>query len=378
MKTSSVFRAAVAMILVFNAAAFGAEAATPGKVKVQIAILLDTSNSMDGLIDQAKSQLWRIVNEFATARGSDGKAPDIEVALYHYGTPSLGVETGYIRQLVPLTPNLDKVSEQLFGLRTNGGDEYCGAVIKAATDQLAWSGNKDDYKAIFIAGNEPFTQGSVDFRDSCKAAIAKGIVVNTIFCGPNDEGIKTSWKDGADLSDGSYFSINQNQQVVNVVTPFDKELVELSGKMNTTYVAYGSAGQSGQARQAAQESNVASAAPGTAVMRSVTKSTSFYRNSEWDLVDAAKEKKVDLDKVEDKDLPEEMQKMSKEERKAYVEKKTQERAAIQSKIAELNKQRDAYVKAEQDKKITAGATNTLDAAIISAIRSQAGKANIKF
>jgi hypothetical protein len=95
-------------------------------------------------------------------------------------------------------------------------------------------------------------------------------------------------------------------------------------------------------------------------------------------VDAAKEKKVDLDKVEDKDLPEEMQKMSKEERKAYVEKKTQERAAIQSKIAELNKQRDAYVKAEQDKKITAGATNTLDAAIISAIRSQAGKANIKF
>lgn len=35
---------------------------------VQLAILLDTSNSMDGLIDQAKTQLWKIVNEFATAK----------------------------------------------------------------------------------------------------------------------------------------------------------------------------------------------------------------------------------------------------------------------------------------------------------------------
>ena len=35
--------------------------------RVQLALLLDTSNSMDGLIDQAKSQLWKIVNEFIPA-----------------------------------------------------------------------------------------------------------------------------------------------------------------------------------------------------------------------------------------------------------------------------------------------------------------------
>ena len=35
---------------------------------VQIALLLDTSNSMDGLINQAKSQLWDIVNEFSLAK----------------------------------------------------------------------------------------------------------------------------------------------------------------------------------------------------------------------------------------------------------------------------------------------------------------------
>ena len=48
--------------------------------RIQIAILLDTSNSMDGLIDQARSQLWKIVNELATA-SKDGDEPVLEVAL---------------------------------------------------------------------------------------------------------------------------------------------------------------------------------------------------------------------------------------------------------------------------------------------------------
>jgi hypothetical protein len=42
-----------------------AEVQAPARAasRVQIALLLDTSNSMDGLIDQARSQLWRVVNE---------------------------------------------------------------------------------------------------------------------------------------------------------------------------------------------------------------------------------------------------------------------------------------------------------------------------
>ena len=35
---------------------------------MQIALLLDTSGSMDGLIDQARTQLWKIVNELALAK----------------------------------------------------------------------------------------------------------------------------------------------------------------------------------------------------------------------------------------------------------------------------------------------------------------------
>src|SRR5262249_8045908 len=96
---------------------------------VQIALLLDTSNSMDGLIKQAQSQLWTIVNETARCK-REGRTPKLEVALYEYGNSRLAVTDGYIRQVVPFTTDLDRVSEKLFALTTCGGDEYCGQVIQ--------------------------------------------------------------------------------------------------------------------------------------------------------------------------------------------------------------------------------------------------------
>ena len=100
--------------------------------KIQMAILLDTSNSMDGLINQARTQLWKVVNEFTTIKLA-GKTPKLEVALYEYGNNGIPQKDGYIRQVVPLTTDLDRVSEAMFALKTNGGDEYCGQVIQVAS-----------------------------------------------------------------------------------------------------------------------------------------------------------------------------------------------------------------------------------------------------
>src|SRR5690606_39380614 len=105
-------------------------AATTFTGSIPVAILLDTSNSMDGLMNQAKSRLWNIVNTLTTLR-YEGQVPNIEIALYEYGNSGLSVESDYIRQVTPLTKDLDLISEQLFGLRTNGGYEYCGAVIRS-------------------------------------------------------------------------------------------------------------------------------------------------------------------------------------------------------------------------------------------------------
>jgi hypothetical protein len=201
----------------------------PTNNTVQLAILLDTSNSMDGLIEQAKTQLWKIVNEMARSK-RDGKTINLYVALYEYGNDGLSSQEGYVRLVTSLTTDLDKISEELFKLKTNGGSEYCGTVISEAVKDLKWTKSNDDYKVIFIAGNEPFTQGSVDYKTACKKAISKGIIINTIYCGSYDEGVQTNWKDGADLADGSYMNIDQNQEVVHIDTPFDDELVQLGKK----------------------------------------------------------------------------------------------------------------------------------------------------
>jgi hypothetical protein len=134
---------------------------------VQLALLLDTSNSMDGLINQAKSQLWRIVNEMSRMH-KRGEHIRLQVALYEYGNNSLSPASGYIRQVTSFTEDLDILSEALFSLDTNGGSEYCGHVIGSSLNRLRWNASREGLKMIYIAGNEPFNQGDVSYEASCR------------------------------------------------------------------------------------------------------------------------------------------------------------------------------------------------------------------
>lgn len=345
------------------------------KKKIQVALLLDTSSSMDGLIGQAKSQLWKIVNELGSAK-RDGERPEIEIALYEYGKSALPAGEGFIRMIVPLTTDLDRISEELFALTTNGGEEYAGQVIQTAASSLAWSENKADLKLMFIAGNEPFTQGNVDYRDAIRFAGTKGIMVNTIFCGTRSEGVATGWQAGAMIADGRFLSIDHNTAVVHVAAPQDDEIARLGVEINETYIPYGHLGASSYARQQAQDSN-ASASVGGMMQRGAAKASAAYSNSGWDLVDAQKDGAAKLGELAPGQLPENMQKMSVAEREAYVKGKADKRAAIQKRIATLNGERARYVEAEM-KKTQGGAANTLDAAMIAAVRDQATKNGFRF
>ncbi len=365
--------------LLFTATALSAfagsiNAQNEKKELIQLAILLDTSNSMDGLINQAKSQLWKIVNELAIAK-RNGKSPSIEVALYEYGNSRLSAQDGYIRRVLPLTGDLDSVSEKLFALTTNGGEEFCGQVIDKAVKDLSWSKDGNTYKVIFIAGNEPFTQGTVDYVGSCRNAIAGGIVVNTIFCGNLNEGISTKWKDGADLADGKYINIDQDKQIAYVAAPQDKEIAKLGSELNKTYIAYGAAGRVSKEKQAKQDMNAAAASPESAVQRSVAKASGQYKNTSWDVVDAYESGSVDLEKIKDEELPEEMKGLKSKERKDYVDKMIKKRAELQKKINTLNEERRRYVENEMKKQ---SKNNTLDSAIINAVRDQAAKKEFRF
>lgn len=343
-----------------------------GEAVVQIALLLDTSNSMDGLINQARNQLWKIVNELITSE-KKGSRPSIEVALYEYGNSSLPRESGYIRKVLPFTSDLDRVSEALFGLSTNGGDEYCGRAIYEAVNDLSWSGKDDVYKAIFIAGNEPFTQGSVNFRTAAALARSKGIFVNTIFCGDRQQGIGTQWLAGAQAAGGDYTNIDQ-ERFVTISAPQDVIISQLNTELNQTYVAYGDTGRAELQKKADLEGKL-SASPGgagamaeRAAVRAKAAPAMAAHESMWDAVSAVETGKMKTAELKKEQLPAELQKMDTGQLDSYMASKVQERNRIRGEINKLESERKAYI-SEQEKQQSGGAT--LDQAIINSVRKQA-------
>jgi len=284
----------------------------------------------------------------------------------------------WIRQIQPLTRDLDKISEELFGLRTNGGQEFCGAVVQRATGELKWDKSPDVYKAVFIAGNEAFTQGPIDASEACREAIAKGVIVNTIHCGDETTGISGGWKSGAVLADGSFMIIDSNKAVVHIDAPQDAEIVRLNEELNKTYLAYGREGAAGAANQVAQDKNAeAKAAAGAAVQRAVAKASVNYSNDRWDLVDARAKKDFDWADVADEELPEELRGLDDAERDKKIADLRGQRAEIQKQIATLNTERRKFVDTKM-KEAGEGEEDTLDAVMSKTVREQAVKKGYEF
>ncbi len=345
------------------------------KRDVDIAICLDTSGSMSGLIESAKQKLWAIVNELATAKPQ----PNLRVALYHYGNDGLNRETGWVKQLCPLTGDLDEVYAQLFKLKTRGGTEYVARVSRAALLDLDWSKQNNALKMIVVAGNEAATQdGKYTTADIGKQAASSGVIINTIFCGPEARGRNTGWADAARFADGQYAAIDQNSGTVVIATPYDKKLAELSTKLNTTYVGYGRSGAVKANNQKEQDKNAETVAPEASAQRAMAKSSAVYSNPSWDVVDAVKNKKLDLANADDvAKLSKPMQEMKPAERVQHVEELAQRRAKIQKDIQALGKQRDAHVKKEMEAQ-GLDESQSFDAKLRSAVREQGAKKGMTF
>ena len=349
-------------------AQFVAQTSKSGKSRIQVALLLDTSNSMDGLIDQAKAQLWKMVNRLADAQRQN-EGVTLEIALFEYGNSGLDAGNGYIRLVHPLNTDLDGLSEKLFELKTNGGEEYCGWTIKTALSDISWSTEANDLRIIVIAGNEPFDQGPVNFRTSCGTAADRGIVINTIHCGDYATGVNTHWKTGAEMGKGKYMIIDTDQKVIHINTPYDARIIECNEKLNKTYIGYGSEGEARKERQMAQDKNAESYGSANMAKRAAAKSKAAYKNDDWDLVDAAEADEKFVEKLDEASLPAGLKGKSKAEISKEIQRLGAERQAVRRELAELEKQMSAYI-AEETKKQGAQET-TLDNVLIEAVVEQA-------
>jgi hypothetical protein len=165
-----------------------------------------------------------------------------------------------------------------------------------------------------------------------------------------------------------------------VSTPMDAELAKLNVEVGRTIVAYGAEPERKAVRAKQHRAEeVAAAAPSAVADRlAFNAATGKVVQGGGDLLDDIKGGAVSLDKVGTKDLPVEMQPMPLEQRKAYLKQKEAERGRIQARIAELSRQRQAYLETEARKRPASSKGDSFDEKVGEAIRDQAKRKGIHY
>lgn len=340
---------------------------------IDIAIALDTSGSMQPLLDAARLKLWEIINDLAEAEPT----PHVRVAFLTYGHFMRRPEDTWVKVWTPFTDNLDLVSQRLFEAKISGDTEYVARVLDVAFRQLEWTESDDALRLLFVVGNEAADQDPVlTLEDVGQDAIQRGIVVNAIFCGSHKVATARSWMRLAEASGGNFATIDHRRNVAMVGSPFDKELVQLSEAINQTYLPLGLRGQEGRIAQAAQDRRALKLDLAAAATRAQTKASVLYTTS-WDLLSALESGEVSLAELAEEELPEEMRLMGPQERVVYIEDTLVQREELRQRIHELSRERRRYV-AEVARRNRTDTTMSFDTAIRKAIRQHATDKGFSF
>jgi hypothetical protein len=362
--------AALALATTLPALAEDKRAPEPEPGDVDVVFCIDRSGSMQQVIDTAKRKVWSIVNDIAKVRPT----PNLRIGLVGYGSANRDF------RFFDLTDDLDGIYGHLMTFRTDmGGDEWVGAVVQKATKDMSWSKKKDALRIIFVVGNETAMQGTPElmYTKTVPEAIKADIVVNAIYCGKPTADEEGTWKEVAKLADGSYTTIDISGGAVAIATPMDGEMAKLNEELNRTYAGFGRDGARRKEEQQAQDANAGLAGGKEALAeRAAAKASGAYRNSGWDLVDASREADFKLEEVKDEDLPEEMRKMSLEEKKAHIAKLAAERERIQKELQAKAVERQKFID-EEIKKQGLSQDKSFDEAVRKMIREQAGKKGMK-
>ena len=267
---------------------------------------------MDGLIDQARSQLWTVVNEFATA---PARGPPVAAG----GRP-LRIRQQPARRRAAATcgrccrspTDLDRVSEELFALTTNGGEEYCGTVIQAALDELRWSPSPARPQGRLHRRQRALHPGPGGLPRGLRRAPARRASSSTpSTAAPRGVGEQTGWSEGARLADGATAPSTRTGAVVHVRRPAGRRDRAAGRGAEPDVHPLRRAGRR-PARRASRR-RTATRRGRTRRPRSTARSRrrpASTANAIWDLVDAVKNGKVDLEAVKTADLPADLQKLT--------------------------------------------------------------------
>ncbi|MGC4114249.1 MAG: VWA domain-containing protein [Myxococcales bacterium] len=281
----------------------------PARPRIELVFAIDTTSSMGGLIQAAKTKVWSIVNQISTGKPT----PEVRMGLVAYRDRG----DAYVTQVTDLTADLDAMYSKLMGFQAQGGGDGPESVNQALADavnRISWSEGNRAMKIIFLVGDY---QGHMDYEDDQKypvttqQAVRKNITIHTIRCGSNGDA-ETQFKDIAVKAEGTYFSIEQSGGAVAVVTPYDADIAKVDGELRTTTLAYGGRAvrEESKKKMAETEATLAAApaeakANRAAYASRAAKAAPSAAYGSADLLSAVESKSVSLEKVADEELPDE-------------------------------------------------------------------------
>ncbi len=346
--------------------------------KVELVFVLDTTSSMSGLIKAAKEKIWSIASTMASAN----PAPEISIGIVGFRDRG----DAYITKKIDLSKDLDSIYAALLDFKAQGeGDtpESVNEAIFEAVNNMSWSQDPDSYKVIFLVGDAPGHddyQNDVPFETSLAVAAKKGIIVNTIQAGINQQ-MKKSWQIIASLGKGKTFQVGQEGNAVAISTPFDDAIATASKEFESTRLFFGNKEE--KAKQKISEAKVqkiyANSSAGSLARRAKYNSSksgeSNFANKN-EMIQAIEKDEISLSELKVESLPIEMQNMEAAERATYVQVKTKQRKDARRKLKVLSEKRDQYIKAELAKSKSAPAS--LDDKMLTTLKAQAGKKGLDY
>ena len=363
---------AAAVLAAGLATGAAAQEAPKGKAAVDVVFVIDTTSSMGGLLEAAKTKVWAIANEIAKGK----PAPEIRMGLVAFRDNG----DAYVVKATDLTKDLDKMYAELLALRPEGGGDGPEHVLKALeeAEKLSWSKDPKTFKVAYLVGDAPAHE---DYKDTAplpklvEALVKKGVVVNTIQCGAGGH-TQEQWTRIARLGEGRYAALAHDGGVAAVDTPFDGRLAELSSRLEGTTMAFGRRREAVMSSLAAARGMLAAAPAAAMAERASFKAAGGAGGSfaaESDLLEAVEAKKVDLGAVKDEELPEALRGKSEAERRTALDKTRREREALKAEIAKVSKEREAW-----KAKNAPASKDSFDARLVETLKAQAALKGITY
>ena len=338
--------------------------------RVEVVFVLDTTGSMADLIEGAKRKIWSI----ATTIVETNPDTDISMGLVAYRDR----EDAYVVRTTALSDDIQGLYGKLVKLEADGGGDTPESVNEAldvAINDLQWSSGPGVKRIVFLVGDAPPHMDYAQERqypEILRQAARRDIVVNTVQAGDMWE-TTPIWQEIAQFGHGRYMAIPQSGGEVSIViTPYDDDILHLQMELDSSVVPYGDVKRRADVSTKLREKAAAPKSVQIENSEYYSKRTSKREvvTGGGDLLADIENKAVELDKIDDKELPAALQTETKAARQAWVTEKLGRRQNLQSRMSELITKRDAFVAKQAANEAPERVTDSFDRAVADTLKTQ--------